>query len=122
MTSDSQIHAKLVVSVTIPFIAMLIFMPMYYTLHEQRLLLARIEYTRESDRFLIKKLRTDQDHRNMTKALLDPSAQPKDNSTRFLRLIFGEMSKLHLRKQDLNLHKYKKEEKKKKKTDPGEKR
>lgn len=114
MASDSQINTKLVVSVTIPFIAMLIFMPMYYTLHEQRLLLARIEYTRDSDGFIIKRLQAGQDHRNMTKALLDPSAQPKDNSTRFLRPIFGETRKLHLRKQNLNFHKHKEKEKEEK--------
>lgn len=119
MTSDGQINPKLVVSVAISFIAMLIFMPMYYTLHEQKLLLARIEFTRESDGFVIRRLRSDQYHRNMTKALLDPSEQPKDNST---RLLFGEMSKVHLRKQNPNLHKYIKKEEKKKKADTYEKR
>lgn len=112
MTADGQINPKLVASIAIALIATLIFMPMYYTLHEQKLLLSRIEYTRESNGFVIRRLRTDQEHRNMTKALMDPSESNGDNSTRFLTS-FGEMSKVHLRKQNPNLHKYKKKAEKK---------
>jgi len=107
MVPDTPINPKLAASIALTFITMLIFMPMYYTIDDQRLLLSRIEHTRESSGFNLRRLRFQREHRNMTEALLDPTQTRNvtlaDNSTRLLRPAFGEMNKVHLRKQNPKL-------------------
>lgn len=103
MIPDTPINPKLVASITLTFITMLIIVPMYYTVHEQRILLSRIEYTRESNGFVLRRLQAQINHKNISEALLDPSqtnSTQTDGLSRLLRPDYGKMNKVHLRKQN----------------------
>lgn len=102
--AETPVNPKVIASIALTFISLLILMPMYYTLYDQRLILSRIEHTRESNGFVLRRLRAQQEHRNMTEALMEPTAA--DNATRFLLApVYGTMNKVHLRKQNPKLQK-----------------
>lgn len=91
MIPDGPINAKWAATIALTFITMLIVVPMYYTLHEQMLLLSRIEHTRESNGFVLRRLRAvpQQDNREDYE---DSSPSNDDESMRLLDQDFGEQN------------------------------
>ena len=65
-------NPKVVASLALTLIALVIFVPMYYTLYEQKLVLSRIKHTRESNGFVLRKLHVQLKSKNLKKALLEP--------------------------------------------------
>lgn len=93
MTSDAPINPKWAATIALSLISMLILIPMYYTLYDQSLLISRLEYTRESSGYSVRKLRLQENLANITEQALENDESPdavsaasSNDATRLLQL------------------------------------